>query len=168
MRIRSRLVSGIVLTTVAACPPTQKRQASQPDVRREIERLNAENAAAFKRWDVAGIMALRHPDFHAITPDGRRSDRAAMETYITGLLNGIRKWNDISVTIDSLTVAGDTAVAIVPQYLDRMALRPDNLVHHVQTWVTQREMWIRSGSRWLLWRVDQVRDQRRLVDGKPQ
>ncbi|MFN2565535.1 MAG: nuclear transport factor 2 family protein, partial [Gemmatimonadaceae bacterium] len=168
MRIRSILLSGIVLTAVAACLPAQRPQALEADVRREIERVNAENAAAFKRWDVAGIMALRAPDFHTITPDGRRSDRAAMETYITGLLNGIRKWNDITVTIDSLTVVGDTAVAIVRQYLDRMALRPDNQVHHVQTWVTQRETWIRSGSRWLLWRVDQLHDQRRLVDGKPQ
>jgi hypothetical protein len=53
------------------------------------------------------------------------------------------------------------------QYLDRLALRPDNQVHHVETWATQRETWIRIGSQWFLWRVDQVRNQRRLVDGKP-
>ena len=82
-------------------------------------------------------------------------------------MNGIRTWNGLTFTIDSLTVGGDTAFAVVAQHLDRMALRPDNLVHHVETWVTQRETWIRSGSRWLLWRVDQLRDQRRLVDGEP-
>jgi hypothetical protein len=91
-----------------------------------------------------------------------------MERYVTGFMNGVRKWNAQSVTIDSLEVRGDTAFAIVTQHLDRMALRPDNLVHHVETWVTQRETWIRSGSRWLMWRVDQLRNQRRLVDGKPQ
>ncbi len=31
-------------------------------------------------------------------------------------------------------VVGDTAVAVIWQFLDRMALRPDNQVHHVQTW----------------------------------
>src|SRR5262249_41845837 len=108
----------------------------------------------------------RAPDFHTITPDGRTSDRAEMETYITGLLNGIKKWNETTFTIDSLTVAGDTSIAIVKQYADRMALRPDQQVHHVQTWVTQRETWIRSNGRWLLWRVDQLHDQRRLVDGR--
>jgi hypothetical protein len=79
----------------------------------------------------------------------------------------VRKWNAQAVTIDSLRVVGDTAYAQVLQHLDRMALRQDNQVHHVQTWVNQRETWVRSGQRWLLWRVDQVRNQRRLVDGRP-
>ncbi len=35
------------------------------------------------------------------------------------------------MVIDSLHVVGDTAVAIVWQFVDRMALRPDNRVHHV-------------------------------------
>ena len=80
--------------------------------------------------------------------------------------NGIRKWNKLEFTLDSLRVSGDTATAVVSQHLDRMALRPDNAVRLVQTWVTQRETWIRSRGQWLLWRVDQVRNQRRLVDGR--
>lgn len=90
-----------------------------------------------------------------------------MERYTAGFMNGVRKWNAQTVTIDSLDVRDDTAFATVTQHLDRMALRSDNLVHRVETWVTQRETWVRSGSRWLLWRVDQLRNQRRLVDGKP-
>ena len=90
-----------------------------------------------------------------------------MQQYMQGIINGIRKWNQITFVIDSLTVVGDTATAVVWQFLDRMGLRPDNQVHHVQTWVTQRETWLREGNRWLLWRVDQLRNQRRLVDGKP-
>ena len=90
-----------------------------------------------------------------------------MEHDIRGFINGIRKWNRITFSIDSLRVAGDTAFAIVAQHLDRMALRPNNQVHHVQTWVTQRETWVRSGSRWLMRRVDQLRNQRRLIDGRP-
>jgi hypothetical protein len=66
-----------------------------------------------------------------------------------------------------LEPTGDTAAAVVWQFLDRMGLRPDNQVHHVQTWVTQRETWLWQGGRWLMWRVDQLRNQRRLVDGKP-
>jgi hypothetical protein len=136
-------------------------------VKAELERLYDQNAAAFLRGDVAAVMELRAPDFHTITPDGTVHDRAAMERYIQGFINGIRKWNVQTVTIDSLGVAGDTAVAVVSQHLDRMALRADNQVHHVQTWVTQRETWVRYGSRWLMWRVDQLRDQRRLIDGRP-
>jgi ketosteroid isomerase-like protein len=136
-------------------------------IRAELEGLYRENHEAYKRGDLQAVMALRAPDFHSITPDGRRHDRAAMESYIAGFMNGVRRWNEATFTIDSLEVRGDTAIAIVSQYLDRMALRPDNQVHHVQTWVTQRETWIRSDGRWLMWRVDQLRNQRRLVDGRP-
>lgn len=90
-----------------------------------------------------------------------------MERYTQGLLNGIRKWNAITQTIDSLEVVGDKAIVTRSPHLDRMALRPDNQVHHVQTWATQRETRIRIGSQWFLRYVDQVRNQGRLVDGKP-
>ena len=136
-------------------------------VRAELVRLYEENAEAYKRGDLAAVMRLRAPDFHALTPDGLRRDRATMEQYMQGVMNGIRKWNTQTFTIDSLHVVGDTALAIVSQHLDRMALRPDDQVHHVETWVTQRETWVRHEGGWRMWRVDQLRNQRRLVDGKP-
>ena len=140
----------------------------QPDtIRSALERRYAENTAAFLRYDLPAVMALRAPDFHTVTPDGTVRDRAAMETYTQGVMNGVKEWKAIDFTIDSLRVTGDTAFAIVSQHLDRMALRPNNQVHHVETWVTQREAWVRHGTRWLLWRVDQLRNQRRLVDGQP-
>ena len=126
-----------------------------------------QNTSAYQRYDLDAIMALRAPDFHAIGPDGTTRDRAAMELYIRGILNGVKQWNRLTFSLDSLRVSGDTAFAIVSQYVDRMALRPDNAVHHVETWVTQREAWIRSNGKWLMWRVDQIRNQRRLVDGQP-
>ena len=163
---------GLATAVLAACMSTTAKYQSAvadnvADVRAELVRLYAENAEAYKRGDLAGVMRLRAPDFHALTPDGRRQDRAAMEHYIQGIMNGIRKWNSMILTIDSLQVVGDTAFAIVSQHLDRMALRPDNQVHHVETWVTQRETWVRHAGKWLLWRVDRLRNQRRLVDGKP-
>jgi ketosteroid isomerase-like protein len=142
-------------------------QKSDASVHAELERRYAENAAAFMKRDLKAIMALRAPDFHSVTPDGVKQDRAAMELYTEGLLNGIKKWNKITQTIDSLQVTGDKAIVTMSQHLDRLALRSDNQVHHVQTWATQRETWTRVGSQWFLWRVDQVRNQRRLVDGKP-
>ena len=155
--------------TFAACAPIHGSRGQDPDsaIRAELEGRYAENAAAFMKWDVKAIMALRAPDFHTISPDGVMNDRAAMERRTVGVLNGIRKWNSLTQTIDSIRVVGDTAVVIMSQHLDLMALRPDNQVHHVETWATQREAWIRLGGQWFLWRVDQVRNQRRLVDGRP-
>lgn len=153
-----------------ACGPSTAGAQGAPEVARvraELERLYAANTDAFLRWDLKAVMALRSPEFHAITPDGVRHDRAAMEARTEGLMNGIKEWKTQELKIDSLTVVGDTAIAIVSQHLDRMALRPDGQVHRVETWATQRETWVREGGRWLMWRVDSVRNQRRLVDGKP-
>jgi ketosteroid isomerase-like protein len=164
-----------LLFLIAAAPAYLSAQSNPAkaaptllQVRAELEKAYKENTDAFLRWDVAAVMALRAPDFHTVNAEGVTQDRRAMELYITGIMNGVRKWNSQTFTIDSLDVRGDTAFAIVTQHVDRMALRPDNLVHHVETWVTQRETWVRSGSRWLMWRVDHLRNQRRLVDGKPQ
>ena len=158
------------LVAAWAIMPAYAQTASVPheaEVRSELTRLYAENAKAFERGDVAAVMRLRAPDFHSLTPDGLRHDRGEMERSIEGFMKGVRKWNAQELTIDSLRVSGDTAFAIVNQHLDRMALRPDGQVHHVETWVTQRETWVRHGASWLMWRVDQLRNQRRLVDGKP-
>jgi ketosteroid isomerase-like protein len=168
----------LVLMFLAVCAVSCARPASTPTsestsaadsatVRREIEQWYDENTRSFLAKDVDAIMALRTEDFHAVTPDGTVQDRAAMEHYTVGLLNGIDRWISLSFDIDSLEVSGDLARAIVRQHLVRMALRPDGLVHHVETWVTQRETWRRTPDGWKLHRVDSVRDQRRLVDGQP-
>ncbi len=154
--------------TARAVPALQPHStADTAAVRKELEVVYQQNTSAFERYDLEAIMALRASDFHTVTPDGVVRDRAAMAQYTESLLHGIKKWNRLTFTIDSLRVVGDTAIAVVAQHLDRMALRPDNAVHHVETWVTQRESWIRVRDKWLLWRVDQLRDQRRLVDGQP-
>src|SRR5262245_40975401 len=153
-----------------ACQISPTRPVAEPDtakIRKELEAAYRRNGDAFLKYDVAAVMALRAPDFHTVGADGAVRDRAEMETYTVGILNGIKKWNRIDFKIDSLRVVGDTAFAIVSQHLDRTALRPDNAVHQVETWVTQREIWIRSRNAWLLCRVDQLRNQRRLVDGRP-
>ena len=149
--------AAMVTRASAQSPAAGDRRAA---VRAELAARYAENAAAFMKWDVDAVMSLRAPDFYTIGPDGTRNDRAAMAQYTRGLLNGIRKWNKLEQNIDSLDVVGDTAIVTMSQHLDRMALRPDNEVHHVETWATQREVWVRIGGKWFLWRVDQVRDQR--------
>lgn len=135
--------------------------------RRELEAWYAENRRAFLAKDLAAIMTLRSAEFHAITPDGVTSDRAAMERATAGLLNGIEQWIDLSFTIDSLELMGREARAVVRQHAVRRALRSDGRVHHVETWVTQRESFRREHGGWRLYRADDLRDQRRLIDGQP-
>lgn len=169
-----RLVLMVVAVCAGSCarpsalPPSQSTGAADTSaVRREVEQWYDDNVRAFRAEDVDAIMALRTEDFHAVGPDGTVRDRAAMEHYTVGMLNGIDRWISLSFDIDSLEVSGDLANAIVRQHLVRMALRPDGLIHHVETWATQRETWRRTPDGWKLYRVDSVRDQRRLVDGQP-
>jgi len=166
MQIRIAFAVLLLVTAQDARALQARSNPGTVQVRKELEAAYRQNANAFERYDLKAIMALRAADFHTATPDGVVRDRAAMAEYTEGFLHGIKKWNRLTFTIDSLRVVGDTAIAIVSQHLDRMALRPDNAVHHVETWVTQRESWVRTRGRWLLWRVDQLRDQRRLIDGK--
>jgi ketosteroid isomerase-like protein len=116
----------------SALPPSQPTGTADPSaVRRELEQWYDENTRAFRAEDVDAIMALRAEDFHAVSPDGKVQDRAAMEHYTIGLLNGIESWISLSFDIDSLEVTGDLARAVVRQHLVRMALRSDGLVHHL-------------------------------------
>src|SRR5881396_2714131 len=100
MRIHLIVITVIGLVCLIGCAPARTRPSSVAVVRAELERRYAENVAAFERQDVPAIMALRAPGFHAIMPDGHVRDRAEMETYTVGLLNGIRKWNETTFTID--------------------------------------------------------------------
>ena len=174
---RPRILFFLLLPAVLAAgcarpevsPPS--RHAALPDtaaVRRELEQAYEENRRAFLAEDVDAIMALRTEDFHTVAPDGATRDRAAMEQYTIGLLNGIERWIEVTFDIDSLEVSGDLATVVMRQHLIRMALRADGLVHHVETWATQDETWRRTPDGWKLYRVENVRDQRRLVDGQPE
>lgn len=171
--MRSRAICLILISGLLGCASGSKRGAATADfptlaeARRGIEEGYRRNRAAFLAKDVKAVMALRTEDFYTVGPDGTQRDRAAMETYTVGLLNGIERWIEIEFAIDSLTLDGREADAITKQHLIRMALRPDNKVHHVETWATQRERWRWAADGWKLARVDQVRDQKRLVDGHP-
>ena len=157
----------IALTFFIAACATPAPGTDQATVRSELEQAYARNRAAFLARDVAAVMALRTDDFHSVTPDGQTHDRAAMEGYSRNFLAGVERWITIEEEIESIELNGNEAAATVRQHVARMQLRNDNRVHHVETWVIQREVWRRTPDGWKLARVDSIRDQRRLVDGQP-
>jgi ketosteroid isomerase-like protein len=161
-----RFLIGLALVLLAACA-TPALAGDEARVRAELEQAYKRNEAAMLAKDLAAVMALRTEDFHSVTPDGLTHDRAAMEGYSRNFLAGVQSWISLSEEIESLTLDGDEAAAIVRQHAVRMHLRNDGKVHHVETWVTQRETWRRTAQGWKLARVDQIRDQKRLVDGVP-
>ena len=142
-------------------------RSGAPAVRSALERQYIRNRNAFLAENLDSVMVLRSDGFSTVGPDGQARDRGQMAEYTVGLFNGVIRWIDMDIEIESLVLEGALARAQTRQHLARMALRPDQRVHHVETWVVQRESWLCSGGEWKLHHVDQVRDQRRLVDSIP-
>jgi hypothetical protein len=136
-------------------------------VKRELAARYAENEAGFFARDADRVMRLRHPAFHTITPDGKVSTREQMYQRTRAFIGRVEKFDSLSETITALTLAGDTAHAIVDQRTSRQQRFPDGALHQVKTSVIQRESWIKTPDGWLLWRVDQIKPGETLVDGRP-
>lgn len=165
-------VLAAVATLAVACA-AQRPVAQAPAgdstavVKRQLEARYRENEAGFFARDPDRVMLLRHPDFHTITPDGNRSTREQMYERTRSFIGRIERFDALSETITSLTLAGDTAHAIVEQSTKRQQRFPDSTLHEIRTSVVQRESWIRTPQGWFLWRVDQIQPGQTLVDGKP-
>ena len=171
-RFESLLLAGALIAS-AGCQPKRAAETSPatPDriatVRRELEARYAENEAAFSARDPDRVMRLRHPEFHTLPPDGKVMTREQMYERTRQFIGRVERFDSLSEKIVGLTLAGDTAHAIVDQRTARQQRFPDGTLHEIRTSVVQRESWIRTPDGWLMWRVDQVRPGHTLVDGKP-
>lgn len=155
--------SGCARPAVETVTPTD----SLAIVRRQLAQRYAENEAGFFARDPDRVMRLRHPAFHTITPDGTVSNRAQMYERTRMFIARVERFDSLSETITGLTLAGDTAIAIVDQRTVRQQRFPDGSLHEVRTSVVQRESWIRTPQGWFFWRVDQIQPGETLVDGQP-
>lgn len=172
--MRQAILARSVLAAVAALgvgcagprSATPGAPADSTVVKRELEARYRENEAGFFARDPDRVMLLRHPDFHTITPYGKRSSREQMYERTRTFIGRIERFDALSETITSLTLAGDTAHAIVDQGTTRQQRFPDGTLHEIRTTVVQRESWIRT-PQGFMWRVDQIQPGPTLVDGKP-
>ena len=142
------------------------RDKSKP-VRKAIEAWYAQNSEAFRRKDVAAVMAIRTDDFHTVLPDGTRNTRADMQAYTVRLLGMIEQWVTLDFQIGTIDVQGELASADVTQKTVRMQRLADGQLHKVEAGAVQTETWKRTAEGWKLYRVDNIRDTGILVDGNP-
>jgi hypothetical protein len=138
-----------------------------PEVRKELEAQYKRLAEAHDRQDLKAIVALKTPDFHAIFPDGKVGDSKVMEQYSKQFLESNQPPYNIRVTIQKLTVSENKLIAVAEVFQEATRYRElAGKRRKVDTSVAQRETWAKTADGWKLKSVDNVRDQKRFVDGK--
>jgi ketosteroid isomerase-like protein len=136
-------------------------------VRRELEAQYKKLAEAHDRKDLKAIVALKTADFHAVVPDGRIGDSKLMEQYSREFLERNQPPFNLRFTIHKLTVSYNKLIAVAEIFQE--ASRYQELAgkrRKVETSVMQREIWAKTTDGWKLKSVDNVRDQKKFVDGR--
>jgi hypothetical protein len=137
------------------------------EVRKELELQYRKLAEAHDRRDLTAIASLKTSDFHSIFPDGRIGDVRTMEQYTKQFVESNRPPFHIRNTIQELTVSENRLIAVVQVFQEVSRTRElAGKVRKVDTSVVQRETWARTSDGWKLKSVDNVRNQKRFVDGK--
>jgi ketosteroid isomerase-like protein len=168
-RVELQLVPVLLLALSLGCAtaPPLPCSADPATARKEVESAYVENGAGFKARDPDRVMRLRHPDFHTVTPDGRVNTRSDMDTRTRMLIERVVEFQMISEVIESFSLHGDTAIAVVRQHTIRTQRMQDGEPHKLESTVTQREWWRCTADGWRMWRVDEIGDGTVLIDGRP-
>jgi hypothetical protein len=154
----------LVLTLVGAAASFPQDDAA---VRKELELQYKKLAEAHDRKDLKTIASLKTLDFHAIFPDGRVGDVRQMEQYTRQFIEINQPPFNIRNTIQKLTVSENKLIAVAEVFQEASRTRElAGKVRKVDTSVMQRETWVKTLEGWKLKSVDNVRDQKRFVDGK--
>jgi hypothetical protein len=166
-RIMKSLLIALTVLIIACLDPSLSRAQDDPAVRKELETQYVRLAEAHDKKDLKAIVGLKTADFHAIFPDGRVGDSKVMEQYSRDFLANNLPPFGMRFTIQKLSVSENKLIAVaevlqeLSRYRDLAGKR-----RKVETSVVQRETWARTEEGWKLKSVDNVRDQKRFVDGK--
>ncbi len=163
-----RLLPALVVAFASLCfGAGAARAQSDAEIRQELESKYKQLAEAHDRRDLKTIVGMKTADFHAIFADGRVGDSKTMEEYSRQFLEANAPPFNIRFTIRKLTVSDNKLIAVaeVLQEASRMREMAGKL-RKVETSVVQRETWARTPDGWKLKVVDDVRDQKKFIDGK--
>lgn len=134
-------------------------------VRRALEEQYAKIAEAQRNEDIDALRATRTPDFTVDLPNGQRWDLETSLNYSRAGFQQVERNINLSNTIDSLDVNGDTAVAVVHQRWSRMQVKAGQL-RRVDTEAIQTETWVNTKEGWRLKHIGNVKPGAWFVDGK--
>ena len=140
-------------------------QVNLPTLKRELEMQYAKIAEANKNKNLEQLLSLRTSDFTAKMPNGETWNFEQSANYSRRAFEQVREILELSNTILSLEVKGDTVAVVVQQKWRRMQMMKDKL-RLVETGAIQRETWIKTPTGWRLKLIDEIRPGAWSVDGK--
>ncbi len=143
---------------------TVVRDKSKP-VRRALEAQYAKIAEAQKNKDIDALRSLRTSDFTVKMPNGETWDLETSLNYSKRGFEQVQSIINISNTIETLTVNGDEAIAVVHQQWSRMQMMKGKL-RRVETSAIQTETWVNTPDGWKLKHIGDIKPGAWIVDGK--
>jgi len=165
--MRARAIVFCFAWMLAVVGATAASAQSDAEVRRELDIQYKKLAEAHDRKDLKAIAGLKTSDFHAIFPDGKVGDVQTMAQYTKQFIETNKPPYNVRNTIQALIVSENRLIAVAEVFQEVSRTRElAGKVRKVDTNVVQRETWSKTAEGWKLKSVDNVRDQRRFVDGK--
>ena len=158
------------------------KDKSKP-IRRELEAVFAERVRATRDGDGEALIALVHPDYSFVMPDGQEVGYEWITNYLRAGLEQFVEIREMTITAETIypRQEGEVLVAVVEarQRFARMQRLGDGEVHEVFSTVLQDETWVRvtpaspatanspaTPARWQLRNVTNLREQTLTVDGE--
>jgi ketosteroid isomerase-like protein len=158
--------SGWGLAQCAPIPePASASQLSEAQARRLLEQAYAEQRRALLAKDAEMVLRLRTPDFEAILPDGRIVAAEQQAAASRDLLANVAEWLHLTNDLGEIRVNGNELAVEVTQHTARRQMR-DGVMRRIENWVVQTETWVRTPEGLRLRRVENIRDQCVLFDGR--
>ena len=163
----TRLAFLLLAFTLTVIGPGAAPAQDDAEVRKELETQYRKLAEAHDRKDLKAIASLKTQDFHAIFPDGKVGDVQVMAQYTKSFIEMNQPPFNVRNTIQELIVSENKLIAVVEIFQQASRMRElAGKARRVETSVNQREIWSRTPEGWKLKSVDNVRNQKRFVDGK--
>ena len=137
-------------------------------VRTAIQAQIDKNLRARAERDSATFWSIFTPDYRYRAYDGQVVSREeAAGGFMQSLNDEVDVRPDTKITIDSLSVHGDTAIVYTRQHYARSERATDSTVQELVTNVTHRERWVRTGRAWKVQYLEEIAEGPFLLDGQP-
>ena len=135
------------------------------DAKSEIQAVYNKLTAGFKKGDTNQIMSLGTKDFVMIQYGQRMSGEQVMKE-MQGMFASGMKINKMSMTVRSVKVKGNTALATTDAVSDMMMKMPDGKMHRLESTSVSKDTLVKTPQGWKF-KIAQTVSEKAKMDGKP-